>query len=177
MNSLVDEEIIEALYDASRAGVAIDLIVRGICCLRPGIAGVSDGIRVISIVGRFLEHARLFFFANGGQAEYYLGSADWMPRNFDRRVEAVAPVDDPALHPQLRSLLAAELADNRRAWDLLSDGTYVQRRPGRGLTVDSQDIFLHDPWGMERGTQSAPSATGASAPSSAVQRFAPRQTP
>ena len=177
MNSLVDEEIIEALYDASRAGVAIDLIVRGICCLRPGIAGVSDGIRVISIVGRFLEHARLFFFANGGEAEYYLGSADWMPRNFDRRVEAVAPVDDPALHPQLRSLLAAELADNRRAWDLLSDGTYVQRRPGHGTTVDSQEIFLHDPWGMERGTQSAQSAPRAPAPSSAVQRLAPRQTP
>jgi len=148
MNSLVDEEIIEALYDASRAGVAIDLIVRGICCLRPGIDGVSERIRVISIVGRFLEHARLFYFANAGDAEYYLGSADWMPRNFDRRVEAVTPVDDPSLHPELRALLAAELADNRRAWDLLGDGSYVQRTPGTARVIDSQEIFLHDTWGM-----------------------------
>jgi polyphosphate kinase len=148
MNSLVDEAIIEALYDASRAGVAIDLIVRGICCLRPGIDGVSERVRVISIVGRFLEHARLFYFANAGDAEYYLGSADWMPRNFDRRVEAVTPVDDPSLHPELRALLAAELADNRRAWDLLSDGSYVQRTPGTARVVDSQEIFLGDTWGM-----------------------------
>ena len=98
MNALVDAEMIDALYRASQAGVEIDLIVRGICCLRPGIPGVSERIRVISIIGRFLEHSRLWHFANGGAEEFYLGSADWMPRNFDRRVEAVAPVEDPALH-------------------------------------------------------------------------------
>src|SRR2546423_1539567 len=98
MNALVDPETIEALYRASRAGVDIELIVRGICCLRPGVQGVSDNIRVVSIIGRFLEHSRLFSFANGGAEEFYIGSADWMQRNFDRRVEAVAPVEDATLH-------------------------------------------------------------------------------
>src|SRR5205823_13510538 len=95
VNALVDAEVIRALYRASQAGVRIDLLVRGICCLRPGLPGVSERIRVVSIIGRFLEHSRLWHFANGGDEEFYLGSADWMPRNFDRRVEAVAPVDDP----------------------------------------------------------------------------------
>ena len=118
MNAVVDPETIEALYRASRAGVEIDLIVRGICCLRPGVQGVSDRIRVISIIGRFLEHSRLWRFANGGTPEYYIGSADWMPRNFDRRVEAVVPVEDPTLHPRLDALLETCLSDNRGAWEL-----------------------------------------------------------
>ena len=105
------------------------MIVRGICCLRPGLAGVSERIRVISIVGRFLEHSRLWSFSNGGEEEFYLGSADWMPRNFDRRVEAVAPVEAPALHVRLRALLNTYLDDNRQAWTLGADGVWSQREP------------------------------------------------
>ena len=129
MNALVDPEIIVALYEASQAGVPIDLIVRGICCLRPGLPGVSETIRVISIVGRFLEHSRAFYFMNGGAEEVYIGSPDWMPRNLDRRIEAVAPVEDPAHRHTLRGLLKLMWEDNRQAWDLRPDGTYVQRRP------------------------------------------------
>jgi polyphosphate kinase len=147
MNSLVDAEIIAALYGASEAGVNVDLIVRGICCLRPGIAGVSDRVRVVSIVGRFLEHSRLWYFANGGSGEYYLGSADWMPRNFDRRVEAVAPVEDPALHPRLQSLLETCLRDNRQAWDLGADGTWRQRVPTDEIHA-THSVLLIDSWGM-----------------------------
>ncbi|HEY9658530.1 MAG TPA: polyphosphate kinase 1, partial [Allocoleopsis sp.] len=132
MNSLVDAQLIQKLYEASQAGVNVDLIVRGICCLRPGIKGVSENIRVISIVGRYLEHARIFSFQNNGQEEIYIGSADWMPRNLDRRVEAVTPVEDPALVQELQSMLAIQLADNRHAWDLQPDGSYVQRRPAAG---------------------------------------------
>src|SRR5215212_456704 len=148
MNALVDPELIEALYQASQAGVEIDLIIRGICCLRPGVSGVSDRIRVISIVGRFLEHSRAFYFANGGDDEYYFGSADWMPRNFDRRVEAVTPVDDSSLHVRLESLLETCLNDNRQAWDLHSDGTYIRRHPNGEETRSAQDIFLHSSWGL-----------------------------
>jgi polyphosphate kinase len=146
MNALVDPEAIEALYSASRAGVQIDLIVRGICCLRPGVPAVSDRIRVISIVGRFLEHSRLYYFANGGTEEFYIGSADWMPRNFDRRVEAVAPVEDAALHSRLRSLLRTCLDDNRQAWELASDGTWTQRSPN-GVVHPTHEILLRDSWG------------------------------
>ena len=148
MNALVDQDLIEALYQASQAGVEIDLIVRGICCLRPGVSGVSDRIRVISIVGRFLEHSRAFYFANAGQEEYYFGSADWMPRNFDRRVEAVTPVEDSSLHPRLQSLLETCLSDNRQAWDLQADGTYVQRRPDGEEERSAQEIFLRSSWGL-----------------------------
>ena len=110
--------------------------MRGICCLRPGFPGVSERIRVVSIVGRFLEHSRLWYFANGGEEEFYIGSADWMPRNFDRRVEAVAPVEDPALHARLRSLLDTYLDDNRQAWELAADGMWTQREPdGAGARV------------------------------------------
>lgn len=129
MNALVDPDIIAALYEASGAGVPVDLIVRGICCLRPGLPGVSDSIRVISIVGRFLEHSRAFYFVNGGAEEVYIGSADWMPRNLDRRIEAVTPIDDPAHRQALRDLLLLMWEDNRQAWDLRPDGSYVQRRP------------------------------------------------
>jgi polyphosphate kinase len=149
MNAVVDTEIIEALYKASQAGVEIDLIVRGICCLRPGIPGVSENIRVVSVVGRFLEHSRVFYFANGGEEEFYFGSADWMNRNFDRRVEAVTPVEDVTLHERLRSLLDTFLTDNRRAWDLQSDGSYVQRTPGDEPERGAQEIFLRNSWGLK----------------------------
>ena len=147
MNALVDGDIIQHLYAASQAGVQIDLIVRGICCLRPGIRGVSDNIRVVSIVGRFLEHSRIFYFANDGKEEVYFGSADWMPRNFDRRVEVVACVQDRRLIPRLCSLLEVSLADNRNAWDLSQEGTYTQRKPGSRPVIASQELFLVNSWG------------------------------
>jgi polyphosphate kinase len=109
---------------------------------------VSDRVRVISIVGRFLEHSRVWHFANDGRAEYYIGSADWMPRNFDRRVEAVVPVEGPALHELLGALLAACLADNRQAWELAADGTYSQRRPADGEAErGTHAVLQRDPWG------------------------------
>jgi polyphosphate kinase len=127
MNGLLDKTIIAALYRASQAGVGIDLIVRGMCALRPGVRGVSDRIRVRSVVGRLLEHSRIFFFANGGQEEIYVGSADWMPRNLYERVEALFPVQDPVLHHRLRGeILEAYLADDLKARVLRSDGTYVR---------------------------------------------------
>jgi polyphosphate kinase len=149
MNALVDEETIDALYRASQAGVDIDLIVRGICCLRPGLPGVSENIRVISIVGRFLEHSRLWQFANGGDDEFYLGSADWMPRNFDRRVEAVAPIETPALHERARTLLRTYLNDDRMAWDLAPDGTWTQRNP-TSTAKPSHEVLIKQPWGVAR---------------------------
>jgi polyphosphate kinase len=130
MNALVDSEVIQALYDASNAGVRIDLIVRGICCLRPGIPGVSDNIRVISVIGRFLEHSRAFCFQNDGADEVWVGSADWMPRNFDRRIEVTIPIENPEHRGTIRRLLELMLEDNRQAWDLQPDGSYLQRQPG-----------------------------------------------
>lgn len=129
MNSLVDAAIIKALYQASQAGVQVDLIVRGICCLAPGIEDVSENIRVISIIGRFLEHSRIFYFRNGGMEEVFIGSADWMPRNLDRRVEAVTPIEDSKLRMELQEILRIMLEDNRQAWDLGGDGVYSQRSP------------------------------------------------
>jgi polyphosphate kinase len=149
MNALVDVDVIDALYRASRAGVEIDLIVRGICCLRPGLPDVSERIRVISIVGRFLEHSRLWHFTNGGDEEFYVGSSDWMPRNFDRRVEAVAPVDNPALHERLRALLHTYLIDNRQAWELDADGVWRQREPN-GSVHASHERLLRNSWGGAR---------------------------
>jgi len=139
MNALVDPAIIHALYEASQDGVQIDLIVRGICCLRPGIPGVSERIRVISILGRFLEHSRAFYFLNGGDEEVYIGSADWMPRNLDRRIEAVVPVEDPAHRMAVRDLLYLMWQDNRQAWELAADGRYTQRRP----TGDDPELATH----------------------------------
>ena len=150
MNNLVDPEAINALYRAAQAGVEIDLVVRGICCLRPGVEGLSDRIRVISIIGRFLEHSRLWSFLNDGAEEFYLGSADWMPRNFDRRVEAVVPVEDPALHPRLRALLATCLEDNRQAWELHADGSWIQRSPDGEPERATHRRLLKDSWGMGR---------------------------
>jgi polyphosphate kinase len=130
MNALVDPDIMAVLYEASQAGVDVDLIVRGICCLRPGVPGVSDRIRVISIVGRFLEHSRAWYFRNGGDEEVYISSADWMPRNLDRRVEAATPVRNPVHRQTVRDLLELMWRDNRQAWDLGPDGAWHQRRPG-----------------------------------------------
>jgi polyphosphate kinase len=148
MNALVDPGIIAALYRASQGGVEIDLIVRGICCLLPGVPGVSERIRVTSIIGRFLEHSRLQYYANGGHPEYYLGSADWMPRNLDRRVEAMVPVEDRQWHPRLRSLLDTCLSDNRQAWELGADGSYRRRHADGSPERATQEILMRDPWGL-----------------------------
>ena len=144
MNSLSDPDIIRALYRASQAGVKIELIVRGICCLRPGIPGVSENITVRSIVGRFLEHARIFHFENGGKPETYLGSADWMSRNLIRRVEIVFPVEDAALRERIMNqILAAQLADNTKAWQLENDGSYTRVARAEGQPKrDSQSEFI-----------------------------------
>jgi len=128
MNSLVDPAIIALLYEASQAGVRVELVIRGMCSLRPGVAGVSETITVTSVIGRYLEHSRLFWFANGGMAEMLIGSADWMPRNLDRRVEAVAPIEDPGLREQLEQLMQLYLEDTG-AWHMQSDGHFSQRQP------------------------------------------------
>jgi polyphosphate kinase len=133
INSLVDREIIEALYAASEAGVKIDLIVRGICCLRPGVKRISENVTVRSIVDRFLEHSRIFYFENAAQPEVFLASADWMPRNFYRRIETAFPILDGNLRERIISeLLAVPLADNIRARLLRQDGTYRRAAPGQG---------------------------------------------
>ncbi|MGK7937768.1 MAG: polyphosphate kinase 1 [Xenococcaceae cyanobacterium] len=149
MNSLVDKEIIATLYEASKVGVQIDLIVRGICCLRPGMKGVSENIRVISIIGRFLEHSRIFYFHNNGEEEIYIGSADWMKRNLSRRVEAVAPIRDSELAKDLQEILGVMLSDNRQAWELQSDGSYIQRQPQENSQIQSSHSVL-----MEMAMQS-----------------------
>ncbi|MEQ8753610.1 MAG: polyphosphate kinase 1 [Coleofasciculus sp. G1-WW12-02] len=154
MNSLVDPKIIATLYEASQSGVQIDLIVRGICCLRPGVVGVSDNIRVISIIGRFLEHSRIYYFYNQGDEEVYIGSADWMRRNLDRRVEAITPVEDPEIIKDLQEILAIMMADNRQAWELQPDGRYIQRQLEDAKEQCAQKIF------MEMAKESAKEAAG-----------------
>ena len=140
----MDPSIIALLYEASQAGVKIELIVRGMCCLYPGREGVSDNISVVSIIGRFLEHSRLFWFANHGEPEVYIGSADWMPRNLDRRVEAVTPVEEPALREQLERLMQTYLEDNRGSFDMQTDGSFRQRHP-EGAERNSQ-LNLIETW-------------------------------
>jgi len=153
MNALLDKNLIQALYRASQAGVEIDLIVRGICALRPGVRGLSDRIKVRSIVGRFLEHSRIYYFGNAGDEEIYIGSADWMPRNLYERVEVLVPLRDEFLRERVRrEILNAYLADNRKARILLRDGTYVyawqglhgkrKRKPPAGAAAFSAQDFL-----------------------------------
>ncbi len=142
MNSLVDPQMITTLYEASQAGVQIDLIIRGICCLRPGLPQVSENIRVVSIIGRYLEHSRIFYFQNDGSDEVYIGSADWMTRNLDRRVEAVTPIEDPELAKDLQEILGILMSDNRQAWELQPDGSYLQRMPGDEPERNAQDILM-----------------------------------
>lgn len=135
MNALEDKDITRALYEAASAGVRVDLIVRDSCRLRPGVPGLSENARVVSIVGRFLEHTRIFYFRNGGDEEYFIGSADCMRRNLEARVEVVTPVESPALREELRKILDIQLNNRRSAWDMQSDGCYVQRQPGKGGEV------------------------------------------
>jgi polyphosphate kinase len=132
------------LYQASQAGVKIDLLVRGICCLRPGIPGVSDNIQVISVVGRFLEHSRIYYFRNGGDEEIYLGSADLMPRNIDRRVEVLFPLEGSDLIRQVRDeILAVYLSDTVKGRQMKSDGTYMRRTPSAGKrAMNTQEWLL-----------------------------------
>jgi polyphosphate kinase len=133
LNSLVDEKVIEKLYEASCAGVRIDLIVRGICALRPKIPGLSENIRVISIVGRFLEHSRIYYFGNDGRPDLYLASADWMPRNFYRRVEIAFPIESPLLREEvINEILPRFLTDYVKARELQADGRYIRLKPEEG---------------------------------------------
>ncbi len=143
VNALEDVDICTALYRAARAGVQVDLVVRDTCRVRPGIPGLSESMRVVSVVGRFLEHSRIYHFRNGGEEEYYIGSADCMKRNLESRVEALVPVEAEALRAELDSILTAALRDNRRAWDMRADGSYVQRRAAEGeKELDSQQQFI-----------------------------------
>jgi polyphosphate kinase len=144
LNRLADKQLIEKLYEASSAGVKIDLIVRGVCMLRPGVPNLSENITVRSIIGRFLEHSRVFYFANGGDDEVYIGSADWMSRNLNYRIEVVAPVSDTSLKHYLRDvMLGAYLRDNTKARELQPDGSYtkVPMEPGE-RPFNSQEFFI-----------------------------------
>jgi polyphosphate kinase len=143
MNSLVDEEIIRALYEAAQAGVKIKLAVRGICCLRPGLKGTSDGIEVVSVVDRFLEHSRVFQFKNGGDEEVYLASADWMPRNLDRRIELLFPVESPEGRQKVLQALEAIFQDNVKGRRLQADGSYKRKRPAKGEEPYRSQFELH----------------------------------
>jgi polyphosphate kinase len=146
MNSLVDPEMIDALYEASEAGVKVRLVVRGICCLRPGVKGQSENIEVRSVIGRFLEHSRCYYFGNRDKPEVYIGSADLMRRNLDRRVEVLVPVEDPVIINYIRNeLLAKYWEDNLKAWEMNSDGEYIRRTPGDEDPFVAQEYFMKNP--------------------------------
>jgi polyphosphate kinase len=153
MNALEDPRVARALYEASSAGIQVDLIIRDSCRLRPGIPGLSENIRVVSIVGRFLEHSRIFYFQIGGREEYFIGSADAMKRNLSSRIEVLAPVEDPELRGRLRFILDTQLRDRRNAWEMKPDGSYVQLQPGRKEeAMGSQELLVR--W-MERRSKKA----------------------
>lgn len=144
MNAIVDQPIIQLLYEASQSGVQIDLLVRGICCLRPGMKGISENIRVTSIVGRYLEHSRIYYFYNDGAEEIYLGSADLMPRNLDHRVEVVFPLEKPGhVHYMKTQVLDVYLKDNLRARIMKPDGTYVRIKPDDSPLDIQQWLMSH----------------------------------
>jgi polyphosphate kinase len=156
MNALVDEDVIEALYRASQAGVDITLLIRGICCLRPGIPKVSETIRVRALVDRYLEHGRIFHFSNAGKDEVYIASADWMPRNFHRRVEVMVPIEDAGVRARLIECLDTTAADNVKSWALRSDGSYVRVVPKIGApVVRSQQRFLELARNTLKGAEAA----------------------
>jgi polyphosphate kinase len=153
VNNLVDPEVIDALYGASQAGVVIDLIVRGICCLKPGVAGLSEGIHVRSLVGHYLEHSRIFCFGGAAGRHVLIGSSDLMPRNLDRRVEAVVPVGDPDLKMEIEHFLQLQLADDTLAWELAGDGAWSKVAAGRG--VNTQELMQRATLGIveDQGVQ------------------------
>jgi polyphosphate kinase len=144
LNALTEPTIIQALYRASRAGVAIDLIIRGVCCLKPGVRGVSDHIKVRSIVGRFLEHSRVYFFENAGTQEVYCGSADWMDRNLFRRIEIAFPIDDAELRARVAEELQLYLQDDMQAWTLDTDGHYSRATGEKKFSAQSRLMTLYD---------------------------------
>jgi polyphosphate kinase len=144
-NSLVDPALIKALYRASQAGVKVDLNVRGICCLRPGVPGLSENIRVVSIVDRFLEHSRVVYFRHGNEPRYYISSADWMPRNLDQRIELLVPIENKAAQAKLHHILRTCLRDNVKGRELQATGEYVRLRPtSRSKAVRSQAVLYRE---------------------------------
>jgi polyphosphate kinase len=157
MNALVDKRCIQALYRASQAGVPVDLNIRGICCLRPGIPGISENIRVQSVVGRYLEHSRIYGFERNGEQTIYIGSADLMPRNLDTRVELLAPVRDEALRAELLDTLERCMADDSNAWTLASDGDWTRREPSPDAPRNAQEELMarHAVRAVEASTSAA----------------------